>query len=106
MLLAREEGHIGNSGLKDVHFDILARNEPFFPEGSNPVDWGTQNRLARVFSSTSGSTVMLAPQAEEIYRTLIEAMAFGMRQIIKPALPWVRPCTGRWRRVDPEAVTI
>src|SRR5512136_2139224 len=40
--------------------DIPAGNTPFFLKGSNALDWGMQNRLARIFSPTSGRTVMLA----------------------------------------------
>ena len=32
----------------------------FFLKGSHQLDWGMKNRLARVFSPTSGRTVMLA----------------------------------------------
>ena len=37
-----------------------ARNDPFFLKGSNALDWGMQNRLARIFSPRDGRTVMLA----------------------------------------------
>ncbi len=40
--------------------DIPARNTPFFLKGSGSLDWGMQNRLARIFSPSSGRTVMLA----------------------------------------------
>jgi putative autoinducer-2 (AI-2) aldolase len=45
---------------KDFHLDVAARNVPFFLKGSGALDWGMQNRLARIFSPTSGRTVMLA----------------------------------------------
>lgn len=45
---------------KDYHLDIPARNEPFFLKGAGALDWGMQNRLARVFNPRSGRTVMLA----------------------------------------------
>ncbi len=45
---------------KDYHLDIPARNEPFFLKGSNNLDWGMKNRLANIFDSRSGRTVMLA----------------------------------------------
>jgi len=42
------------------HADKPARNEPFFLKGSGALDWGMQNRLARIFSPASGRSVMLA----------------------------------------------
>src|SRR5580704_4508720 len=36
------------------------RTEPFFLRGTKSLDWGMQNRLARIFSPQSGRTVMLA----------------------------------------------
>jgi 3-hydroxy-5-phosphonooxypentane-2,4-dione thiolase len=45
---------------KNYYLDIPARNEPFFLKGSGALDWGMQNRLARVFRAQSGRTVMLA----------------------------------------------
>ncbi len=45
---------------KDFHLDIPARNEAFFLKGSGALDWGIQNRLARIFRPDSGRTVMLA----------------------------------------------
>jgi putative autoinducer-2 (AI-2) aldolase len=40
--------------------EIPAKNTPFFLKGSNALDWGMQNRLARIFTPSSGRTVMLA----------------------------------------------
>jgi putative autoinducer-2 (AI-2) aldolase len=48
------------SDAKNFHSDIPARSEPFFLKGSQALDWGMQNRLARVFHASSGRTVMLA----------------------------------------------
>ncbi|MBP1633731.1 MAG: deoxyribose-phosphate aldolase/phospho-2-dehydro-3-deoxyheptonate aldolase [Acidobacteria bacterium] len=45
---------------KDYHLDIPARNEAFFLKGAGALDWGMQNRLARIFDARSGRTVMLA----------------------------------------------
>src|SRR5512135_2708227 len=50
----------GLTDLKEFCLDIPAKNTPFFLKGSNALDWGMQNRLARVFSPDSGKTVMLA----------------------------------------------
>ena len=44
----------------NYHLDIPARNQPFFLKGCGALDWGMQNRLARVFRPDSGRTVMLA----------------------------------------------
>jgi putative autoinducer-2 (AI-2) aldolase len=45
---------------KEFYVDVPAKNEPFFLKGSNALDWGMQNRLARIFNPKSGRTVMLA----------------------------------------------
>ncbi len=39
---------------------VPARHEPFPLKGCGALDWGMQNRLARVFRPESGRTVMLA----------------------------------------------
>ncbi len=45
---------------KEFHLDVPARNRPFFLKGSGALDWGTQNRLSRIFDAATGRTVMLA----------------------------------------------
>ncbi len=50
----------GIGETKDFHLGTPARVEPFFLKGSTSLDWGMQNRLARVFNPSSGRTVMLA----------------------------------------------
>ena len=45
---------------KDFCLDIPYRREAFFVKGSTSLDWGMQNRLARIFNPASGRTVMLA----------------------------------------------
>jgi len=50
----------GLSDQKDFFIDIPAKSAPFFLKGSNSLDWGMQNRLARIFNPSSGKTVMLA----------------------------------------------
>ncbi len=50
----------GTDETKDFCLDRQPRNEPFFLKGSNALDWGMQNRLARIFNPASGRTVMLA----------------------------------------------
>jgi putative autoinducer-2 (AI-2) aldolase len=50
----------GTRELKNFHVDVPATSEAFFLKGSNSLDWGLQNRLARIFNPNSGRTVMLA----------------------------------------------
>jgi putative autoinducer-2 (AI-2) aldolase len=45
---------------KDFHLDLPVERRPFFLKGSTSLDWGMQNRLARIFNPASGHTVMLA----------------------------------------------
>ena len=45
---------------KNFHLDVPVKQEAFFLKGAAALDWGMQNRLARVFSPASGRTVMLA----------------------------------------------
>ena len=45
---------------KEFHLDVPARNTPFFLKGAGALDWGMQNRLARIFDPVSSRTVMLA----------------------------------------------
>ena len=45
---------------KNYHLDVPAKHEAFFLKGAGALDWGMQNRLARVFNPASGRTVMLA----------------------------------------------
>lgn len=45
---------------KDFGIGIPQENKPFFLKGSGALDWGMQNRLARIFNPVSGRTVMLA----------------------------------------------
>jgi 3-hydroxy-5-phosphonooxypentane-2,4-dione thiolase len=45
---------------KNYYPDVPMRAQAFFLKGGNSLDWGMQNRLARIFSPTTGRTVMLA----------------------------------------------
>ena len=45
---------------KKFHTDLPQKTEGFFLKGSNSLDWGMKNRLARIFNPQSGRTVMLA----------------------------------------------
>jgi putative autoinducer-2 (AI-2) aldolase len=50
----------GSTETKEFRLNIPVKNVPFFLKGSNALDWGMQNRLARIFSPSSNRTVMLA----------------------------------------------
>lgn len=50
----------GSNDSKEFCLDFPATNTPFFLKGSNALDWGMQNRLARIFDPASARTVMLA----------------------------------------------
>ncbi len=45
---------------KDFYLNVPAEQKAFFLKGSVSLDWGMQNRLARIFNPASGRTVMLA----------------------------------------------
>lgn len=42
------------------YLDVPAKSEPFMLKGCNSLDWGMKNRLAGIFNSKTGRTVMLA----------------------------------------------
>jgi 3-hydroxy-5-phosphonooxypentane-2,4-dione thiolase len=50
-----DEGH-----LKQFHADVPQRRQDFALKGAGALDWGMQNRLARVFRPETGRTAMLA----------------------------------------------
>ncbi|MCE1252360.1 MAG: 3-hydroxy-5-phosphonooxypentane-2,4-dione thiolase [Anaerolineae bacterium] len=45
---------------KDFHLDKPFAGQSFFVKGASHLDWGMQERLARIFNPKSGRTVMLA----------------------------------------------
>ena len=45
---------------KDFGLGIPQKNQAFYLKGAGALDWGMQNRLARIFNPASGRTVMLA----------------------------------------------
>jgi 3-hydroxy-5-phosphonooxypentane-2,4-dione thiolase len=45
---------------RDFYLDVPAKQEAFYVKGAAALDWGMQNRLARIFRPKSGRTVMLA----------------------------------------------
>ncbi len=50
----------GLKEAKQYYLDTPQKTEGFFLKGSNSLDWGMKNRLARIFNPESGRTVMLA----------------------------------------------
>jgi len=45
---------------KEYYLDIPQKSDAFYLKGLNAIDWGMQNRLARIFNPKTGRTVMLA----------------------------------------------
>jgi 3-hydroxy-5-phosphonooxypentane-2,4-dione thiolase len=45
---------------KNYYIDVPPQANAFFLKGSNSLDWGTKNRLARIFNPATAKTVMLA----------------------------------------------
>ena len=45
---------------KNYHVGVPCQANAFFLKGSNSLDWGMKNRLARIFNPATGKTVMLA----------------------------------------------
>ena len=39
---------------KEYYLDIPQKSESFFLKGLNALDWGMQNRLARIFNPKTG----------------------------------------------------
>lgn len=71
---------------KQFHADVPQRTEGFFLKGSNALDWGLKNRLAKIFDPTSGRTVMLA-----IDHGYFQGPTTGLERVdlnIVPLLPW------------------
>jgi putative autoinducer-2 (AI-2) aldolase len=50
----------GVKEAKSFQVNVPQKTEGFFLKGSNSLDWGMKNRLARIFNPKSGNTVMLA----------------------------------------------
>jgi putative autoinducer-2 (AI-2) aldolase len=49
-----------NKDAADYGIGIPVRKNPFFLKGLEHADWGTKDRLSRIFNPKSGNTVMLA----------------------------------------------
>jgi len=81
-----EAGESAKEG-KDYGLGIPMKTEGFFLKGSNALDWGMKNRLARIFSPKTGKTVMLAFDHGYIMgpTTGLERMDL----VIPPLMPYV-----------------
>jgi putative autoinducer-2 (AI-2) aldolase len=91
---------------KDFGIGIPQLNKPFYVKGSGALDWGMQNRLARIFNPASGRTVMLA-----FDHGYFQGPTTGLERIdltIVPLIPYadVLMCTrGALRSVIPPSAT-
>jgi putative autoinducer-2 (AI-2) aldolase len=71
---------------KNYHLDKPHHSPPFKLKGSNALDWGMKNRLARIFNPEDGRTVMLA-----IDHGYFQGPTTGLERIdisIVPLLPY------------------
>jgi putative autoinducer-2 (AI-2) aldolase len=97
----------GITEAKQYHAGTPQRTEPFFLKGSGALDWGMQNRLARIFDPASGRTVMLA-----IDHGYFQGPTTGLERVdlnIVPLLPYADTLMltrGILRSVVPPAGTI
>ena len=91
---------------KDYGIGIPQENRPFYVKGGGALDWGMQNRLARIFNPASGRTVMLA-----FDHGYFQGPTTGLERIdlsIVPLIPYadVLMCTrGVLRSVIPPSAT-
>ena len=91
---------------KDFGIGIPQQNKPFHVKGGGALDWGMQNRLARIFNPDSGRTVMLA-----FDHGYFQGPTTGLERIdlsIVPLIPYadVLMCTrGALRTVIPPSAT-
>ena len=96
----------GSNETREFCLDIPANNTPFFLKGSNALDWGMQNRLARIFNPSSGRTVMLA-----IDHGYFQGPTTGLERVdvrIVPLLPFadaVMLTRGMLRTTIPSSMT-
>jgi putative autoinducer-2 (AI-2) aldolase len=91
---------------KQFHPGVPQKSEGFFLKGSNALDWGMKNRLAKIFEPSSGRTVMLA-----IDHGYFQGPTTGLERVdlsIVPLLAWsdTLMCTrGILRSVIPPTYT-
>jgi putative autoinducer-2 (AI-2) aldolase len=92
---------------KYYHLDVPQQNAAFYLKGAGALDWGMQNRFARVFRPSTGRTVMLA-----IDHGYFLGPTTGLERIdvdIVPLLPYIDAlfCTrGILRSVIPPAPAV
>ncbi len=72
---------------KNFYLDVPVDNRGFFLKGSAALDWGMQNRLARIFNPQSGRTVMLA-----IDHGYFQGPTTGLERVDVTILPLVPYC--------------
>jgi putative autoinducer-2 (AI-2) aldolase len=91
---------------KNYHSEVPQKGELFFLKGSNNLDWGMKNRLARIFNPKDGRTVMLA-----IDHGYFQGPTTGLERIDLDILPLVPACDtlmctrGILRSIVPPTVT-
>ena len=91
---------------KNFGVGIPQENKAFYVKGGGALDWGMQNRLARIFNPASGRTVMLA-----FDHGYFQGPTTGLERIdlsIVPLIPYadVLMCTrGALRTVIPPSAT-
>jgi len=91
---------------KNFYLDVKQRSELFFLKGSNELDWGMKNRLARIFNPKNGRTIMLA-----IDHGYFQGPTTGLERIdvnILPLVPYADTLMltrGILRSVIPPSVT-
>ncbi|SDE16926.1 ribulokinase [Auraticoccus monumenti] len=82
----RLEAEAAEAGLSvHEHLTELAREQPVGAHGLLVLDWHNGNRSVLVDTELSGLVVglTLATRPEDVYRALLEATAFGTRQIVE-----------------------
>src|SRR6201998_2423601 len=72
---------------KDFASGILVKPQSFFVKGADNLDWGMKNRLARIFSPSSGRTVMLA-----IDHGYFQGPTTGLERIDLSIMPLLPSC--------------
>jgi len=91
---------------KQFYPDIPQKSELFYVKGSNELDWGMKNRLARIFNPEDGRTIMLA-----IDHGYFQGPTTGLERIdinIMPLVPYADTLMltrGILRSVIPPSVT-
>jgi putative autoinducer-2 (AI-2) aldolase len=91
---------------KKFYEDVPQKGEMFFLKGSNELDWGMKNRLARIFNPKDGHAVMLA-----IDHGYFQGPTTGLERVDVTILPLVPYCDtlmctrGILRSVVPPSMT-